>query len=74
MMFKQTNTYIEGGYARCTGFGTRIYAILKINTNGTMIMKRVGDTNRGTFKFHKTKKTFLFTSKNHFWYQPVAPV
>jgi len=74
MMFKQSNKYIEGGYARCVGWGVRIYAILKINPDKTMIMKRLGDTNKGKFKFHKTKRTFLFTNKNHFWYQPVTPV
>jgi len=73
MLFKQSKKYVEGGYAR-GGFGSRIYTVVKIYDDGTMKLKRLGDTNKGVFKFHSTTKTFMYTIYNCDWYKPVEPV
>jgi len=72
-MFKKSSQYKEGGYARCTGFGCRIYKVMSHSEHGT-VLQRLGDTNRGNFKFHVGNRIFLITSKNKGWYEPVIPV
>lgn len=72
-MFKKTSQYTEGGYARCTGRGYRIYKVMSHSDYGT-VLQRLGDTNRGNFKFKMGTRIFVLNSRNKTWYEPVVPV
>jgi len=74
MLFKKSDKYVENGYAR-GGFGTRIYKVLWVNEYDVVALVRLGDTNRGKFKFSKsTKEIIVYPNSNGHWYTPVEAV
>jgi len=72
-MFKKSNHFVIGGYARCVGFGVRIYRVVDVG-DYEITLQRMGDTNKGVFKFSTSKRKFKASDLkgNLSWYTPVT--
>jgi hypothetical protein len=74
---KRLEEYVPGGYARSVAFGTRIYTVIEVHPD-RVILRKLGETNRGDFKFTRKRLRFEISresidrrSPNWSWYYPV---
>jgi len=86
---RKTDDFVVGGYARSRSFGTRVYTVLKVeeilkpvlwgfNDRLTPVkrvtLKKIGETNRGKFRFTNCRPFTVEEFGTLHWYYPAKGI